>query len=154
MSFGRYGDIDGMMPKSVSADMGKTWTHSASVFTPIGGGQRATMLRLEEGPIFFASFAKKMTMIDGEASEGECNGLFAALSFDDGKTWPVIRLVSDGSGRSVFTRKNKHYQMTRNRSEGNGYLASCQSADGVIHMVSNRVEDAFNLKWLWRQYKP
>ncbi|MHC4332255.1 MAG: SUMF1/EgtB/PvdO family nonheme iron enzyme [Planctomycetota bacterium] len=154
MSFGRYGDIDGMMPKSVSSDMGKTWTHSASVFTPIGGGQRATMLRLKEGPIFFASFAKKMTMIDGEGSESKCNGLFAAISFDEGKTWPLMRLISDGSGRRVFTRKNKYYQMTKNRSEGNGYLASCQSADGVIHMVSNRVEYAFNLKWLWREYKP
>ncbi|MHC4704203.1 MAG: SUMF1/EgtB/PvdO family nonheme iron enzyme, partial [Planctomycetota bacterium] len=153
MAFGRYDDIDGMMPKSVSVDMGKTWTHSASVFTPIGGGQRATMLRLKEGPIFFASFAKKMTMIDGEGAESECNGLFAALSFDEGKNWPVIRLISDGSGRRVFTRKNKYYQMARNRSEGNGYLASCQSADGVIHMVSNRVEYAFNLKWLWREYK-
>jgi hypothetical protein len=63
-------------------------------------------------------------------------------------------LVSDGSGRRVFTRKNKYYQMARNRSEGNGYLASCQSADGVIHMVSNRVAYAFNVKWLWREYKP
>ncbi|MHC4499206.1 MAG: hypothetical protein ACYS9T_11520 [Planctomycetota bacterium] len=43
---------------------------------------------------------------------------------------------------------------TLTRSEGNGYLASCQSADGVIHMVSNRVEHALDLKWLWREYTP
>jgi formylglycine-generating enzyme required for sulfatase activity len=154
MSFGRYGDINGMMPKSVSKDMGKTWTHIASVFTPIGGGQRATMLRLKEGPVFFASFAKKMTMIDGEGDTSECSGFYAALSFDEGKSWPVMRLISDGSGRKVFTRKNKYYQMTKVRSEGNGYLASCQSADGLIHIVSNRVEYALNLKWLWRGYEP
>lgn len=154
MSFGRYADIDGMMPKSLSFDMGKTWTHSASVFTPIGGGQRATMLRLEEGPIFFSSFAKRMTMTDGDGQVTECSGLFAALSFDEGRSWPVMRLISDGSGRKVFTRKNKTYEMTATRSEGNGYLASCQSADGVIHIVSNRVEYALNLKWLRRDYKP
>jgi formylglycine-generating enzyme required for sulfatase activity len=152
MAFGRYDDIDGMMPKSVSSDGGKTWAYSKSIFGGIGGGQRATMLRLKEGPIFFASFAKtkakKMTMTDGAGETNVCNGLYAALSFDEGKTWPIIRLISDGSGRKVFTRKNKFYKMTKTKSEGNGYLASCQSADGVIHMVSNRVEYAFNLKWL------
>ncbi|MHC4648318.1 MAG: SUMF1/EgtB/PvdO family nonheme iron enzyme [Planctomycetota bacterium] len=55
MSFGRYDDIDGKMPKSVSSDMGKTWKVSASIFPGIGGGLRATMLRLKEGPILFAS---------------------------------------------------------------------------------------------------
>ena len=154
MALGRYDDIDGMMPKSVSKDMGRTWKVTKSIFSGIAGGKRATMLRLSEGPIFFSSFAKKMKMIDGSGQISECDGLFTALSFDNGKTWPVIKLLSDGSGREVFTRKNKYYKMAKNKSEGNGYLASCQSADGVIHMVSNRVEYAFNVKWIWPQYQP
>lgn len=153
MAFGRYDDIDGMMPRSISSDGGRTWSYSKSIFGGINGGQRATMLRLKEGPILFASFArKKMTMTDAAGETSECKGLYAALSFDEGKSWPVIRLISDGSGREVFSRKNKYFKMTRTQAEGGGYLASCQSADGVIHMVSNRVEYAFNLKWLWPQY--
>jgi hypothetical protein len=154
MALGRYDDIDGMMPISTSSDMGRTWKITKSIFSGIAGGKRATMLRLAEGPIFFSSFAKKMKMTDGSGQISECDGLFTALSFDDGKTWPVIKLLSDGSDREVFTRKNKYYKMTKNKSEGNGYLASCQSADGVIHMVSNRVEYALNLKWIWPEYRP
>jgi hypothetical protein len=137
-----------MMPRSISSDGGKNWACSKSIFPGIRGGQRATMLRLKEGPILFASFAKKMTMTDAGGETSECKGLYAALSFDEGKSWPVIRLISDGSDREVFSRKNKYFKMTKTQSEGGGYLASCQSADGVIHIVSNRVEYAFNLKWL------
>ncbi len=151
MAFGRYDDIEGKMPKSISSDMGKTWTISASIFPGIGGGQRATLLRLKEGPILFASFVKKrekMKMIDSTGKEDECIGMYAALSFDEGQSWPLIRLMSDGSGRKFLSRKNKYDTMTAKKAEEGGYLASCQSADGIIHIVSNRVEYAFNLKWL------
>jgi len=153
LAFGRNDNIDGRMPRSISSDVGQSWTHSASPFPPVGGGQRATMLRLQEGPIFFASFAKSLEMSNGEREKTPCSGLFAALSFDEGETWPVLQLISDGSGRDVFTRKNKYYKMTPTVSEKNGYLASCQSRDGILHVVSNRVEYAFNLKWLWSGYE-
>ena len=41
---------------SISTDMGKTWSYSATEFPPISGGQRLVLLRLKEGPLFFASF--------------------------------------------------------------------------------------------------
>ena len=151
LGFGRYDDIDDKMPMSISSDMGKTWKISASIFPKISGGQRATMLRLQEGPILFLSFAhsrRPMKMIDGNGKESECQGMYAALSYDEGQSWSLIRLVSDGIEREVFSRKNKYFTMTATASEGGGYLASCQSADSVIHVVSNRVEYAFNLKWL------
>ena len=148
-AFGRNDNIDGRMPISISSDVGQTWKRSPGPFPPVGGGQRATMLRLREGPIFFASFAKEMTMRNGKREQGVCSGLFAALSFDEGQTWPAIQLISDGSGRQVFTRKNNYFALEESRSEKNGYLASTQSADGVIHLVSNRSEYAFNLEWLW-----
>ncbi|TFG49184.1 MAG: glycoside hydrolase, partial [Candidatus Brocadiia bacterium] len=131
LGFGRNDDIDEKMPMSISSDTGKTWKISASVFPKIGGGQRATMLRLKEGPILFLSFAnsrKPMKMIDGNGKESECQGMYAALSYDEGKSWPMIRLVSDSVERQVFSRKNKYFTMTATVSEGNGYLASCQSA--------------------------
>ncbi|MHC4621659.1 MAG: sialidase family protein, partial [Planctomycetota bacterium] len=131
---------------------GKTWKVSASIFPGIGGGLRATMLRLKEGPILFASsvnYRRPMKMIDGNGRENLCHGLYTAVSYDEGKSWS-IRLLSDGKNRKVLSRKNKYDTMTATASEGGGYLASCQSADGVIHIVSNRVEYAFNLTWLQR----
>ncbi len=88
MAFGRGDNIDGRMPKSISTDLGKTWTYRPSPFPPIGGGQRLVLLRLREGPIFFASFAK--TDHDHRrrrAASGRSPGLFAALSTDEGETW-------------------------------------------------------------------
>jgi len=90
MAFGRGDNIDGMMPKSISTDMGKTWTYSASPFSPISGGQRLVLLRLKEGPIFFASFfgsrreAKYMPITDASNKERLVTGLFGALAFDEG----------------------------------------------------------------------
>ncbi len=40
MAFGRTNNINGFMPKSISRDMGKTWTYSAGEFPPISSGQR------------------------------------------------------------------------------------------------------------------
>lgn len=149
LAFGRYDDIDGRMPKSLSGDRGKSWSSSASEFQPIGGGRRMTMMRLTEGPIFFASFCRDMPIRDVTGEVRKVSGLFAALSYDEGETWPVRRLVTDdGPGRDVIGRKNNSFRMSLNEAEPNGYLSSCQSADGIIHLVSNRVHYSFNRKWL------
>ena len=39
MALGRGDDIDGRMPKSLSSDMGKTWSYSASPLPPVTSGQ-------------------------------------------------------------------------------------------------------------------
>ena len=39
-------NIDERMPQSLSTNLGRTWTYSASPFPPIGGGQR-----LVESPV-------------------------------------------------------------------------------------------------------
>ncbi|HLB73627.1 MAG TPA: SUMF1/EgtB/PvdO family nonheme iron enzyme, partial [Sedimentisphaerales bacterium] len=57
MALGRSNNIDGQMPMSISDDMGKSWTYSASPFQPIGGGQRLILRRLNEGPILVVTFA-------------------------------------------------------------------------------------------------
>jgi hypothetical protein len=135
MAYGRGNAIDGKMPCSISADGGYTWTYSATEFPPIGSGQRLVLRRLQEGPLMLGSFGP--------------NGLFVALSYDEGASWPVQKLLTDGQQRvldggawtGTFTLDATH-------AEPKGYLACTQSPDGVIHLLSSRVHYRFNLAWL------
>ena len=135
MAFGRGNAIDGHMPCSISRDGGYTWEYSATVFPPIGSGQRLVLKRLQEGPLMLCSFGE--------------NGLFVALSYDEGNTWPVKKLLTDGTRRildggawtGTFTLDATH-------AEPKGYLACTQSPDGVIHLLSSRVHYRFNLDWI------
>jgi formylglycine-generating enzyme len=149
IAFGRSQDIDGKMPMSSSHDMGKTWTHRASPFPPISSGQRLVLLRLREGPLFFASFAAAMQVTDASGKQREVSGLFGALSFDDGETWTTRRLISDdGPGRQVESMDGALFTLSAGSAEPKGYLSVCQSADGVIHLICSRQHYAFNLAWL------
>ena len=135
MAYGRGNAIDGHMPCSISADGGYTWTYSATEFPPIGSGQRLVLKRLLEGPLMLCSFGP--------------DGLFVALSYDDGQSWPVQKLLTDGKKRvldggawtGTFTLDATH-------AEPKGYLACTQSPDGVIHLLSSRVHYRFNLAWI------
>ena len=135
LALGRGDSIDGGMPMSLSGDMGQTWTYRASPFPPIGSGQRLALTRLREGPILLCSFAKKMVMKDAAGADREVSGLYAALSFDEGETWPTRRLVIPGGAAA-------------DQAEGGGYLSVCQTADGVVQLITSRNHYAFNLAWL------
>lgn len=155
MAYGRGDTIDGRMPKSVSADGGKTWHYSASPFPPLSGGQRCVLLRLKEGPVFLASFTGErrnpaaMPIVDASGNERPVKGLFGALSFDDGETWTHIRLISDdGPDREVETMDGRPFTMGFSSAEPGGYLAVCQGKDGTIHLISSRQHYRFNLPWL------
>ncbi len=150
LAFGRGDSIEGKMPQSVSADLGESWIYSASPFPPIGGGQRLVLLRLKEGPIFFASFARKWTIAHAAGKDREVTGLFAALSFDEGATWPARRLVTDdGPPREVDGGGNTgRFTLGPDSAEPRGYLAVCQSPDGLIHLIGSKQHYAFNLAWL------
>ncbi len=150
LAFGRGDTIAGRMPQSLSADMGRSWTYSASPFPPIGGGQRAVLLRLAEGPLLFASFAAQMTIPDAAGHPRQVSGLFAALSFDEGRTWPVRKLITDGGPpRELDGGGNTgRFILSRDRAEPRGYLSVCQDAGGVIHLISSKLHYAFNLAWL------
>ena len=135
MAFGRGHPIEGHMPCSISRDGGYTWTISPTEFPPIGSGQRLVLKRLQEGPLLFCSFGAE--------------GLFAALSYDDGASWPVKKLLTDevtrtldgGAWTGSFTMDSAH-------AEPKGYLSCTQSPDGTIHLLSSRVHYRFNLEWL------
>ena len=147
------------MPMSRSTDMGKTWHYSASPFTAIDGGQRLVLLRLQEGPILLVSFTdhpqrtpkahRGMTFTAKDGSTLTGYGMFAALSFDEGKTWPVRKLLTDGQERLLNGGAwTGNFQMDATHAEPRGYLAGTQSPDGVIHILSSRLHYRFNLPWL------
>ncbi|MCL4206042.1 MAG: glycoside hydrolase [Pirellulaceae bacterium] len=157
MALGRGDSIDGRMPMSLSADLGVTWTYRASPFPPIGGGQRLVLKRLQEGPLLFVSFtsgnrskpeAGGMTFTDRNGHEFVGHGLFAALSFDEGETWPIRKLLTPGSGDYDGGAHTGRFTATPTRAEHAGYLAATQTPDGVIHLISSRLHYRFNLAWL------
>ena len=149
-AIGRGADVGGMSPMSISSDMGKTWTVSASPFPPISGGQRPVLMRLKEGALFYASFARDpFNPQPATREERNQTRLFAAVSFDDGKTWPVRRVITAGpEDRQVETIDGGPALMNGGASESLGYLAGTQASDGVIHLISSRQHYAFNLSWL------
>lgn len=142
LAFGRGRDIDGRMPQSVSGDGGRTWRHAAGPFPGIGPAQRFALLRLREGPLLLVSFTMGA-------------GLFAALSDDDGRTWPARRLLSPGDASFAVgpyfgakVARPPVVTTTPTQGEREGYLAATQTPDGVIHLLSSRLHYRFNLPWL------
>jgi len=130
------------MPVSYSSDLGETWRWETSEFPVVSNTQRPTMLRLDEGPILLCSFTdehrtpfkdrKGMTF---RSTDGEYTGfgLFAAVSYDEGKTWPDRRLVAP-PGKKV--------------ADSWGYLAVTQTRDGRIQLITSKDHYTFNLAWI------
>ena len=147
------------MPLSISQDGGKTWRYSASEFPPIDGGQRLVLRRLNEGPLLLVSFTnhpyrlknglKGMTFTGEDGKEFIGYGMFAALSFDEGKTWPVKKLLTDGKSRFMDGGAwTGFFEMDATHAEPRGYLAATQTPDNMIHLMSSRNHYRFNLNWL------
>lgn len=154
LAFGRGQAIDGRMPISLSEDRGKTWAYQASDFPPIGGGQRLVLMRLHEGPLLLVSFtgerndATSLEFLDSQGQTFRGVGMFAALSFDDGQTWPVRKLLTPGQGEYDGGAWTGAFTASPTRAEHGGYLAATQTPDGVIHLISSRLHYRFNLAWL------
>lgn len=60
-------------------------------------------------------------------------GLYAAVSYDEGKTWPDRRLIAP-EGKTT--------------ADINGYLAITQTRDGRIQLITSKDHYAFNLAWI------
>jgi sulfatase modifying factor 1 len=147
------------MPQSISEDLGKTWEYSASPFHPIEGGQRLVLLRLKEGPLFFASFAREpddndeffppLVLKDDSGKQTPVKGLFAALSYDEGKSWSRMKLLTDTKKeQTAKTTDGREFTMSPTSAEPQGYLSICQGGNGLIHLISSWNHYTFNLKWL------
>jgi len=153
MALGRGNNIDGRMPMSLSKDMGQTWTYLSSEFPPIGGGQRLVLRRLQEGPILLVSFTdpkQGMLLSDVTGQKLPMFGMFAALSYDEGKTWPVKRLLTAGGPpRQIDGGGNTgRFLMDDTHAEPKGYLAITQTPNGLIHLITSKQHYVFNLAWL------
>jgi hypothetical protein len=153
MAFGRGNNINNRMPMSISQDMGRNWTYSASEFSPLGGGQRLILRRLQEGPILFVSFTdrrKGMIIPDAAGNPRRVFGMFAALSFDEGKTWPCKRLITAGGpAKKVDGGGNTgSFTMDETHAEPRGYLAATQTPNGLIHLISSKQHYVFNSAWI------
>lgn len=147
------------MPMSISDDMGKTWTYSPSEFPPIDGGQRLVLLRLNEGPLLLISFTghpyrtseadKEMWFQTPDGKKFKGTGMFAAVSYDEGKTWPVKRLLTDGKEQFLNGGAwTQWFEVDESHAEPRGYLAGTQTPDNMIHLISSRFYYRFNLAWL------
>ena len=145
-----------VMARNYSSDDGKTWEQRVSPFPHIDGGQRLVLLRLREGPIMLASFANRGIIVtDSAGKKREVRGLYVALSEDEGKTWPCVKLVSDeGPGTPAMTTNGGYFIMSRRNAEYRGYMSGCQALNGVIHLVSSYSHYSFNLAWVKTAPKP
>ena len=116
-------------------------------------------MRLNEGPLLLISFTdhplrtpeaeRGMIFPDREGNNYRGYGLYAAVSYDEGKTWPVKRLLADGTTRFLDGGAwTKHFLMDATHAEPRGYMAATQSPDNLIHLVSSRLYYCFNLAWI------
>lgn len=162
LALGRDDNIKGSdglyhMPQSYSKDMGNSWSYSATEFPPISSGQRLVLMRLIEGPILLISFTDarvdsknlKGMYFDKNGKTFTGYGMYAAVSYDEGKTWPIKKLLTDGVDcyryGGAFTGWFKNDET---HAEPKGYLAATQSPDGIIHLFSSALYYQFNFKWL------
>lgn len=147
------------MPLSRSYDMGHSWHYSASEFPPIDGGQRLVLRRLNEGPLLLISFTdhpirtpekeRGMDLFTGRSQIEKCHGMYAAVSYDEGKTWPVKRLITDHTARYLYGGGwTGYFESDSTHAEPRGYLAATQTPDNVIHLLTSGLHYRFNLAWL------
>jgi hypothetical protein len=112
-------------------------------------------MRLREGPLLLVSFtdARRRNGMPFEDRQGRTftgYGMFAALSLDEGETWPVRRLLTPGGVRCQIDGGGNTGQFFRDatHAEPAGYLAATQTPDRTIHLLSSRWHYRFNLAWL------
>ena len=165
----------GKMPQSISSDGGLTWTYSATELPGIGTGQRFTLKRLHEGPLLLCTYTESRTRKDEfgrvigakapadrigmrvSSATGDgmvVHGVIAALSFDEGATWPVRRLITPGgAARPQTTMDGGRFTPSETEAEAGGYLAMCQDEAGFVHLISSRNYYRFNLAWLQQRVR-
>jgi len=86
---------------------------------------------------------------DVSGAKRPVSGIFAALSFDEGETWPARRLISDdGPDREVETSDRRTFIMGKSSAETFSYLSAIQGKNGVIHLISDKNHYSFNVAWL------
>ncbi|MFM9030228.1 MAG: SUMF1/EgtB/PvdO family nonheme iron enzyme [Opitutaceae bacterium] len=145
------------MPVSFSRDLGETWQWEISEFPVVSNTQKPVMIRLREGPILLCSFTdqwrewKKRKGLTFKSTAGDYTGfgLYAAVSYDEGRTWSDRRLLTPGGPeRAAAPGTHVKFQVSDTLAEPTGYLAITQSRDGRIQLVTSQNHYVFNLAWV------
>jgi formylglycine-generating enzyme required for sulfatase activity len=148
LALGRGNNINGCMPKSISEDMGKTWKYHATTLPAIDGGQRLALLRLQEGPLMLVSFTSDDGLIFKNTIMYKGYGLYVALSYDEGDSWPVKKLLTPGIAEFDGGAWTQFFKTDKTHAEPKGYMAATQAPDGVIHVISSKLHYRFNFAWI------
>ncbi|MDX9973725.1 MAG: SUMF1/EgtB/PvdO family nonheme iron enzyme, partial [FCB group bacterium] len=138
---GKNSDIEGYMPRAISADGGATWQVDKSVFPAQRVNQRPSLIRLRSGRLFFAA---DYQMEGGKSPEAVTErGSFAALSDDDGATWHIKKIEG--------AQPHENPELNAG-ADTLGYSVARQAQDGTIHLLAtmNRpcLHFAMNEAWI------
>jgi hypothetical protein len=129
---GKQAEINGFHPVSISRDGARTYEISASPLPALGGGRRASLIKLASGRLFYVGDMHlqdygKLTA-DMAPPGYVDHGSYAALSDDDGASWRCRKLtggnVLDDQGRPI-------------KVQTVSYVTARQSRDGIVHIVTS-----------------
>jgi formylglycine-generating enzyme required for sulfatase activity len=147
--------FDGAMPRSISTDGGNTWQRSATELPAIFSEQRITLYRLmfsahpDPRPVMMTGFGELQAKDTG-GSLTSITGLYVALSFDEGNSWPpqFRRVISDNSGLIEIAPWQRTADLSERTGQPGGYMSVTQTPDGIIFLTDSKIVYSFNLAWV------
>jgi formylglycine-generating enzyme len=157
LAIGRDGgrNFKGVLPKSISTDGGFTWSRSATELPSISTGKRVSLIRLDysersgKEPLMMTGFGE-LEAKDTNGKSALVSGLYAALSFDEGKTWPAKyrKIISDDSGDIEIAPWQRKATLIQTAGQPEGYMSATQTPDGMIYLTDGKIVYSYNLSWL------
>ncbi len=147
------------VPLSFNSDEGRSWTNMESEFPAIPSVQRPVIIRLRHGLLLLCSFTdpwsqfyrgnRKGTGFRSQEGEFTGYGLFAAVSPDEGLTWPGRRLITPGGpSREAGRMDNRAFTLSGTLAEPRGYHVITQTRDNRLHLLTSGNHYTFNLPWI------
>ena len=91
---------------------------------------------------------------NGEGKLAYISGLYAAVTFDEGKTWPekYRRVLSDLKEYETLELMIAPWQrkniITKKVGQKEGYISVRQTPDGIVYLTDGKIVYAFNLEWI------
>jgi formylglycine-generating enzyme required for sulfatase activity len=143
---GKQASINGFHPQNISRNGGRTYEITASPLPALGGGTRASLIKLKSGRLFYV--ADMHLDAYRKLTPEQCplgfvgHGAYVGLSDDNGKTWRVRKLT----GGNILGKDGKPVKVGTV-----SYVTACQSPNGMIHIVTshNRPDLHFELNEAW-----
>ena len=144
---GKQGSIGGWHPQNISRDGGATYEITASPLPALGGGVRASVVKLASGRLLYVGdmHLRNYRELTADMMQPgfEGHGSYAALSNDEGKTWRMRKLV----GGNVVDDEGKTVKVNTV-----SYVTACQGPNGMLHAVTSHnhpdLHFEFNEAWV------